>query len=72
VQALSEQNFPVWQNDGRHVTATTVNFIAKQFVVNFCDNEINDDNFFDFWVPFVNSAGKISGRLYTDNRIISN
>ncbi|PLX27264.1 hypothetical protein C0583_04500 [Candidatus Parcubacteria bacterium] len=66
VQALVEQNFPVWQNDGRHVTAATVNLISNLLFDNFSDKKDRKKSFSDFWVPFVNSQGKITGRLYVN------
>lgn len=70
VQALLEQNFQVWQEDGRHVTAEVVDFIAKQFVVNFGNDKMPTDSSSDFCVPFVNSKGKILGRLRVDGSVI--
>ncbi len=66
VQALVEQKFPVWQNDGRHVTAATVNFISNLLFDAYSSKKANNKSFSDFWVPFVNKQGIITGRLHVN------
>ncbi|HSX04900.1 MAG TPA: GSCFA domain-containing protein [Candidatus Saccharimonadales bacterium] len=67
VQALAETDTPVWQADGRHVTAAVVDRVSRTFVRAHGRPTISTyDNQDTFWVPRVDANGKIVGRLYTD------
>lgn len=69
VQALAEQGRSVWQKDGRHVTASTIDFVSRRFTETQ-DLTIPDANSLSkFWVPLVNENGKIIGKLYVDETV---
>ena len=66
VQALVEQKFPVWQSDGRHITAATIDYISRLLIDNYGSKNKFHESLSDFWVPFVDSNGVISGRLFVN------
>jgi len=70
VQALAEQpNNTVWQVDGRHVSAQVVEVVATKFIETYGKPE-GKDNVEKFWVPRVDEAGRIVGKLYVDGTYV--
>ncbi len=68
VESLAERDaFPVWQVDGRHVTARTVDIVAQTFMGSHGAKAEQSGNQ-TFWVPRVDTDGKIVGRIYSDGR----
>lgn len=66
VQALVEHAHPVLQKDGRHVTASVIDFISRKFIDAYGKGIQEKDILSKFWVPLVDENGKIIGKLYTD------
>jgi hypothetical protein len=69
IQALNETD-SVWQNDGRHVTAYAVNYVAHKFMhyCNITHKSTKRDS--KFFVPYVNERGIIVGKLTVDGTYI--
>lgn len=69
IQAFVEKKFTVWQKDGRHITADAIDIITQRFIANYDIHGKPKIKISDFWVPFVNEKGEVSGRLYVDGSI---
>ena len=66
VQAFAEQpDSKVWQADGRHVSAHTIDLVAQSFLATH-GQPANTGNDAKFWVPRVDGNGQIIGKLYVD------
>ncbi|MBZ9716159.1 GSCFA domain-containing protein [Deinococcus multiflagellatus] len=61
---LQEQN--VWQPDRRHVTASAIDRVAREFLrtCGYLPDEVDQFNEPHFWVPLVGLNGKVVGRSY--------
>ncbi|MEA2088422.1 MAG: GSCFA domain-containing protein [Patescibacteria group bacterium] len=70
IQAFVEKDFFTWQKDGRHITAAAINIIVQKFVANYDIRGKPKIEMSDFWVPFVNEKGEVSGRLYVDGSVV--
>lgn len=71
VQALSEADYPVWQDDGRHVTTKVVNLITRKFLEIYDIQQTLIESCSNFNIPLVDNKGKVIGRLYLDgSRVI--
>jgi hypothetical protein len=70
VQSLFESGEKIWQADNRHPSALTINLVSSVFMEYLGALEYRKIDFSEFYVPYVNAAGKVSGKLLTNGSII--
>ncbi len=71
LQSLDENNISIWQPDRRHVNATVIDYLGRQFV-NYCGDQKSKQklkDITDFWVPQLSKEGKLDGKSLIDKDI---